>query len=167
MPENLGELSNYAFDEAVRTLDRHLAGAPDEVRAALAVVRLVSGVPRRSPWYGIPIHPDDSSVTVGVALRNAFEAVGDWVDALGEGGQRVTKADHWFTKMYMGIWREGRAAWYDYLDHFTDPLDYERRYTVRHLEHAEYEAAMQRLAVSMRNLPPGVTRNPRGTLRGY
>jgi hypothetical protein len=166
VPEDLGELSNYAFDEAMATVEQALAGAPPEVRRALSVIKLVSDVPRRSPWYGIPIDPEDSSVTVGVMMRNAVESVGDWIDGpLGDGPH--TKADSWFTRRYLPLWRDGKLAYYDYLDHLSDPLRYEAELARRRMQAAEYAAAMQRITESMRNLPPGVTRRPRGHLRGY
>jgi hypothetical protein len=132
-PEHIDELSRYALEEAIGTVSRYAAGGPEEVRRAAAVIRLVTGVPRRVPWYGVPVDPEDNSVTAGVMMRNAFEAVGDWVDALSSGGKTTTKADHWFTKMYLGLWRAGKRDYNDFLDHLTDPLRWEAEQAERRL----------------------------------
>lgn len=126
VPQNIGELSNYAFDEALAKVDRALAGAPEEIREAISVIRLVSSVPRRTPWYGMPMDPDDSSVTVGVVLRNAFEALGDDIDYPADRGLE-TRARHWFTQRNLPRWRQGKREYDDYLDHLTDPIRFEQR----------------------------------------
>lgn len=126
VPQNIGELSNYAFDEALAKIDRALADAPEDVRAAIGVVRLVSSVPRAAPWYGVPMDPDDSSVTVGVVLRNAFEALGDAIDYPTARGLE-TRARHWFTQRNLPRWREGKREYNDYLDHLMDPLGFEQK----------------------------------------
>lgn len=126
VPQNIGELSNYAFDEALAKVDRALADAPEEIRAAISVIRLVSGVPRSAPWYGVPMDPDDSSVTVGVVLRNAFEALGDHIDYPTDRGLE-TQARHSFTQRNLPRWREGKREYNDYLDHLTEPIRFEQR----------------------------------------
>jgi hypothetical protein len=126
VPQNIGELSNYAFEEALGKVDRALADAPEDVRAAIGVIRLVSSVPRRAPWYGIPMDPDDSSVTVGVVLRNAFEALGDQIDYPTNRGLE-TRATHPFTQRNLPRWRAGKREYNEYLDHLTDPLGFEGR----------------------------------------
>jgi hypothetical protein len=139
-PEHIDELSRYALEEAVGTVSRYTADGPEEVRRAAAVIRLVTGIPRRVPWYGVCVDPEDSSVTAGVMMRNAFEAVGDYVDAVVEGGARKTKADHWFTKMYLGLWRAGKRDYHDFLDHLTDPLRWEAEQAEKRM--AREEAGM-------------------------
>lgn len=69
-PQRIGELSRRALQDAVDRVDRELRDADQEVRDAIAVIRLVVDVPRAAPWYGVPIDPEDSSVSVGVVMRN-------------------------------------------------------------------------------------------------
>jgi hypothetical protein len=69
-PEHIDELSRYALEEAIDTVSRAVADAPEDVRRAAAVIRLVTGVPRRVPWYGVPVDPEDNSVTAGVMVRS-------------------------------------------------------------------------------------------------
>lgn len=125
VPRNIGELSRYALQEAVERVDRELRDAPQEVRDAISIIRLVVNVPRQAPWYGVQIDADDSSVSVGVMMRNAFEAVGDHIDVPTSEGLR-TKADLWFTKLYLPRWRQGKREYMDYLHHLTDPERWER-----------------------------------------
>lgn len=73
IPANIGELSRHALHEAIEKVDLALDGAPEDIRKAVAVIRLVTDMPRRCPWYGVPVDPDDSSVTVGVVLRNLLD----------------------------------------------------------------------------------------------
>lgn len=113
-PTHLGDLSAYTLQQAIEVLEKAFAGPGDEdVQHALAVIRMVAPMPRRSPWYGQPIDPDDGSVTVGVMMRNAFEAVGDSPDE---------PPKHWLTKMYLARWRRSRAEYYDFLEHLLDPV---------------------------------------------
>jgi hypothetical protein len=145
VPEHIGELSRYALQQAIDRVDRELAGAPQELRDAVSVIRLVTDVPRRAPWYGAIIDSEDSSVSVGVMMRNAFEAVGDSIDAPTDRGLE-THADHWFTKLYLSRWRRGRREYRDYLEHLTDPARFERECAERRLS-AEQAAAIHRSAV--------------------
>lgn len=69
-PQRIGELSRRALQDAVDRVDRELRDADKEVRDAISVIRLVVDVPRAAPWYGVPMDPEDSSVLVGVVLRN-------------------------------------------------------------------------------------------------
>ena len=56
-----------------------------------------------------------SSVSVGVVLRNAFEALGDYIDVpTGKGLQ--TRAHHWFTQRYLRLWRQGKREYNEWLD---------------------------------------------------
>lgn len=116
-PTHIGELSTYALDQAIETLSKEAAGISPDVDKALAVIRLVAPRRRAAPWYGQVIDPEDSSVTAGVMMRNAFEAVGDHVDE---------PPRHWFTRMYLGRWRRGRTEYYDFLEHLTDPVRWEQ-----------------------------------------
>jgi hypothetical protein len=144
VPEHLGELSTWALQEAIDKVDNALADAPDEIRAAVSVIRLVTNMPRQAPWYGVSIDREDSSVTVGVMMRNAFEALGDWVDALGSGGRIVTKTDHWFTRLYAETWRRGKREYNDYLDHLLDPVQWENKRQISAERAAAHRAAMER-----------------------
>jgi hypothetical protein len=142
VPRDIGELSRYALEDAIGKVDRALAGAAPELRAAVSVIRLVSGMPRRAPWYGTPVDPADSSVTAGVAMRNAFEAVGDWPESYG----RPAKADHWYTRRYLPLWLAGRRGYYRYLAHLTDPLRYEAELAEQRWTAETYAAAMHHAA---------------------
>lgn len=116
-PQSLRELSRYRLNEAHGALASYLAesDAPAEVREELRIARLITdpGIAQRS-WYGISIDPEDTSVTVGVMMRNAFEAVGDYIDAPTNRGPE-TRADHRFTKLYLARWRAGKRAYDEYL----------------------------------------------------
>ena len=95
------------------------AHVPPEIFKCLKVIRLVVNMPRRSPWYGIGVDPEDSSVTVGVMMRNAFEAVGDWVDSNGMANMKDGKQyrdTNWFTRLYLPRWRQGKRAYNEWLD---------------------------------------------------
>jgi hypothetical protein len=114
-------MSRYAMQQALGKVDRALADAPEDVRAALSVIRLVENMPRRVPWYGVPVPtPEGDSVSVGTVLRNAFEAVGDWADDPPKAG------DHWFTQRYRPIWQQGERDYDDFLTHLTDPVRWEQ-----------------------------------------
>jgi hypothetical protein len=121
VPEHIGELSRYAMQEALDKVDRALADAPEDVRAALSVIRLVENMPRQVPWYGASVLlPDGDSVSVGTVLRNAFEAVGDSADDPPKGG------DHWFTRRYRPAWQWSKREYNDFLLHLLDPERWER-----------------------------------------
>jgi hypothetical protein len=70
IPADVSELSRHALREAIGKVDAALADAPEDIRQAVAVIRLVTDMPHRCPWYGVPMDPRDSSVTVGVVLGN-------------------------------------------------------------------------------------------------
>jgi hypothetical protein len=106
VPEHLDELSRHALREAITKVDEALAGAPEDVRRAIAVIKLVTGMPRRCPWYGVPMDPEDSSVTVGVVLANLLGVY--W----GSEGQRQ--------ELLRGL-EAGKRDYHDYLDHLLDP----------------------------------------------
>jgi hypothetical protein len=117
VPEHIGELSRYAMQQA---------DAPEDVRAALSVIRLVENMPRRVPWFGASIPtPEGDSVHAGTVMRCAFEALGDWIDGPTDQGLE-TKADHWFTKRWLTTWRQGHRDYDDYLTHLTDPARWEQ-----------------------------------------
>jgi hypothetical protein len=145
-PDEIGELSRWALDHAIETLEKAHEGEDGDVRKALSVIRLVARMPRSSPWWGQIIDPSDSSVDVGVMMRNAFEAVGDDVDALCQGGEIRNTANSWFTRLYVARWREGKRQYYDFLDHLTDPERWEAEEKKRLMTAAEAEAAYGRAA---------------------
>jgi hypothetical protein len=74
-PKSIGELSRYALNEAVKRIGRELRDADQETRDAIETIKLVVDVPRETPWYGVPMDAEDSSVTVGVVLRNLIETL--------------------------------------------------------------------------------------------
>jgi hypothetical protein len=120
VPQHIGELSTRAFDDALDVIDDALEDAPDDVRAALSVIRLVSGMPRQAPWYGVSMPvPEGGTVSVGTVLGNAFEAVGDWP------WSEPRKTDHWFTRRHYPAWCQGRRDYDDYLRHLLDPGGWE------------------------------------------
>jgi hypothetical protein len=150
-PDEFGELSVWALDHAIETLEKAHEGEEGDVKKALAVIRLVARMPRSSPWWGQIIDPSDSSVNVGVMMRNAFEAVGDDVDALCQGGEIRSTANSWFTQLYVARWREGKRQYYDFLDHLSDPLQWERDQQRKIMADGEAETAYRRLNESRRN----------------
>ena len=152
-PVDVGELSRHMIREAIDLVDRELADAPADVRRAVAVIRMVADIPRRAPWYGVPMDPDDSSVTVGVVLRNAFEALGDYIDYPTDRGLE-TEAGHWFTQRELPRWREGKREYDDYLDHLFDPIRADR-------ERAEARLSADQAAAGRAWLA-GETFRPRG-----
>jgi hypothetical protein len=113
-PQDIGELSRARLAGALRRLERAVQSDPrgtdplmlNEIR----VIRLVLGFDQRLRWYGAIVDPDDSSVTAGVMMRNAFEAVGDQID------EPPAKWKHWLTRMYGPLWHRGRREYRDYLD---------------------------------------------------
>jgi hypothetical protein len=138
VPEHIGELSTWAFEEALGKIDAALADAPDDVRAAISVIRLVSGMPRQAPWYGVHMPtPEGDTVSMGTVLGNAFEAVGDWPWA------EPRKTEHWFTRRHYPAWRQGRRDYHDYLDHLFDPGGWETRHITAE-QAAEYRRDVAR-----------------------
>lgn len=137
VPEHIGELSTWAFDAALGKIDRALADAPDDVRAAISVIRLVSGMPRCMPWYGVSMPtPEGDTVSMGRVLGNAFEAVGDWP------WTEPRKTEHYFTCRHYPAWRQGRRDYNDYLDHLLDPAGWEaRRFTAEQAAEARAQVA--------------------------
>jgi hypothetical protein len=155
-PERAGELSTYALNKSVELLSEALKDHPDEdVRKALAVIRLVAPYPRQVPWYGATMRLPgrNDSVPLGTVLRNAFESVGDDVDALYEDGRVVTTQRNWFTQRYLSAWRQGKRDYYDYLDHFSDPLRWEAEDREKRLSDEQAAAEHQRIAGFLRSAP--------------
>lgn len=155
-PENPGELSAYALDHSIEALSEALRDHPDpDVAKALAVIRFVAHYPRQAPWYGVHVKlPDrDDSVTVGTILYNAFEAVGDDVDALGEGGRVLNTRKSWFTQMYAQAWRQGKIDYYDFLDHLIDPVRWEKEDREGRLTSAQADAEYARISRFLRERP--------------
>jgi hypothetical protein len=138
VPENIGELSTWAMQQALDRIGHYLidSNAPQELLDALSVVRLVEGMPRQAPWWGVSVPtPEGDTVSVGTLLRNAFEALGDHIDYPTREGLQ-TRAEHYFTRRHLPAWRAGRRAYNDYLDHLLDPQEWERGQAKR-LEAAE------------------------------
>lgn len=116
-PQDNRELSRARYEEALGHVEAHLRGTPVpadvDLLNEMRIIRLVSM--HRVPWYGMCVDPEDSSVTVGVMMRNAFEAVGDAIDYPTDYGLE-TKAGHWFTKLYLPRWRRGKREYLAWLD---------------------------------------------------
>lgn len=138
IPRNVGELSRYAMQEALDKIDRYLANAPQELRDAISVVRLVEGMPRQAPWFGVQVPtPEGDSVAVGTLLGNAFEALGDWA------WWGPVKTEHSFTQRWYGPWVKGRTAYNDFLDHLTEPQAWERGQAEARLAHEDAQRYLQ------------------------
>lgn len=114
-PRDAWELSRHRYEQALDRVEEALrSGCLPEDPDLLNEIRIVRMVGMtRAPWYGMIIDPEDSSVDVGVMMRNAFEAVGDYVD--GVYGEH-TKAKHWLTRRYLPLWRQGKREYHQWLD---------------------------------------------------
>lgn len=116
-PRDSWDLCRARYEEALDKIEAHLSGGR-QLTAAEAVneMRIVRmATMQRPPWYSMGIDPDDSSVTVATMMHNAFEAVGDWIDSPAASGLE-TKADHWFTKLYLPRYRRGKREYNEWLD---------------------------------------------------
>ena len=113
-PVSLYELSRARYEEALSRVEAvvQLAGSP-ELDKEMRIIRMIGM--HRIPWWGQVIDPDDSSVTVGIMMRNAFEAFGDCIDYPTDLGVR-TDSKHWFTRAYLHRWRRGKQEYQDWLD---------------------------------------------------
>lgn len=113
-PKDIQELSRHRYEQALNAVEAHLRGDPlsegTDVLNEMRIVRMVGC--NRVPWWGMCVDPEDTSVTVGVMMRNAFEALGDDVHVNGEG----PPPRHWFTKLYVRRWRTGRRQYLEWLD---------------------------------------------------
>lgn len=126
-PTRAGDLSTYAVDHAIETLRNECGGQSELVDKALATISLLIGRPRSGPWYGALVRtPEGDCVEMGVVLRNAFEALGDAVDVVCEGGERKTFASSWFTQRWAEPFRQGKKDYYNWLRMMDDPLAYQR-----------------------------------------
>lgn len=117
-PRDVWDLSQHRYHLALDRVET-ACRADDESRDYLLnemrIVRMVSL--HRAPWWGEAVDPDDSSVTVGVMMRNAFEAVGDDIDYDPTGEKlTVTSARHWLTRRYLPLWRRGKKEYSEWLD---------------------------------------------------
>jgi hypothetical protein len=116
-PRDIQELSRHRYEQALARVEAALTigwslGDPDLLNE-MRIIRMVGC--NRVPWWGQAVDPEDGSVTVGVVLRNAFEAVGDYIDVpTGNGLQ--TRAHHWFTQRYLPRWRQGKREYHEWLD---------------------------------------------------
>lgn len=116
-PRDWRELSRHRYEEALSQVEKALKhgwtpGTRRDLLNEMRIIRMVGMTP--TPWYGMSVDPEDSSVSVGVMMRNAFEAFGDCVDYPTAEGFK-TKADHWFTKRYLPHWRRGRREYLEWL----------------------------------------------------
>ena len=155
-PEHPGELSTYALNHSIEVLERILADHPDEdARRALSVIRMVAPYPRMVPWYGAHMRvPERSdSVPLGTVLRNAFEALGDDVDALGEGGRVLNTRKSWFTQLYADAWLQGKRDYYDFLDHLNDPAGWEEKDRAARLSAEQAAAEYRHISTFLRERP--------------
>ena len=140
-PENIGELSRYSLEKAIERVDQALADAPEEIRKSVAVIKLITGTPRRAPWYGVTMPtPEGDTVSMGRVLGNAFEAVGDWP------WSEPRKLEHYFTRRHYPQWVAGRREYDDYLDHLLDPLRWEQELAEKRMTDEEAAIAAQRAA---------------------
>ena len=116
-PRDAWELSRYRHEQALDRVQEALrSGCPPadpDLLNEMRIIRMVAMT--RAPWYGMIIDPEDSSVTVGVMMRNAFEAVGDYIDYPTDAGLQ-TRARHSFTRRYLPRWRQGKREYYEWLD---------------------------------------------------
>lgn len=115
-PKDIWELSRDRYERAldhVEAVLRRTAHDDADVLNEMRIVRMVGC--HRVPWYGMTIDPEDSSVDVGVVLRNAFEALGDWLDGVYGDGPH-TKAATWFARRYLPLWRRGKHEYHEWLD---------------------------------------------------
>lgn len=109
-PVDATELSRARYEEALDHVEAVLQrdwGEDADVLNEMRIIRMIGMT--RVPWWGQVIDHDDSSVTVGVMMRNAFEAFGDSIDDPG-------RAAHWFTRAYLRRWREGKREYQEWLD---------------------------------------------------
>jgi hypothetical protein len=116
-PADVNELSRHRYEQALSRVELALRGIVHQdgvnLENEMRIVRMVGC--HRVPWYGQVMDPEDSSVSVGVVLRNAFEALGDYIDVpTGKGLQ--TRAHHWFTQRYLRLWRQGKREYNEWLD---------------------------------------------------
>jgi hypothetical protein len=148
VPDGLGGLSSHMLSKAIEHLDRSLRDADEETRKAIEIVKLVSRVPRRSPWYGVPMDPEDNSVTVGVVLKNVITALetnawrierGEIADSVGES----LLAEAARLEKYVTV---GRRAYDDYLRHLGDPVRYAEEEAERLRDQEAREAMVRYLS---------------------
>lgn len=156
-PTHIGELSAWSLNHAIETLEKTIgshdnAGLPNDAQKALAVIRLVAKMPRACPWWGQVIDSNDSSVHVGVMMRNAFEALGEDIDESSSEGL-IGRPKSWFTQLYLPRWTEGRRRYYDFLDHLLDPVHWEEEYERKRLSDEQAAAERARMAHVFRKRP--------------
>jgi hypothetical protein len=118
-PQDVCELSRHRYEQALGRVEAALTigwslGDPDLLNE-MRIIRMVAL--NRLPWWGMTVDPEDSSVTVGVVLRNAFNAVGDVIDWDPTGEKLVLSSSrHWLTRRYLPLWRQGRREYLEWLD---------------------------------------------------
>jgi hypothetical protein len=124
-PRDSWDLCRARYEEALEKIEAHLSGGPvlltpAEVVNEMRIIRMATM--RKSPWFDRSIDPEDSSVTVGSMMHNAFEALGDSAGYPTDQGL-VVKADHWFTRRYLPLYQRGKREY----DEWLDALGRERR----------------------------------------
>jgi hypothetical protein len=111
-PQSTWDLSRHRYQEALDRVEAGLRGDPVpggvDLFNEMRIIRLVSM--HRAPWYGASVDHEDNSVTVGVMMRNAFEALGEFID------EPNPKIGHWFTRRYLPLWRQGKREYLEWLD---------------------------------------------------
>lgn len=115
-PQDIQELSRRRYEQALDYVEAVLPCADDpDAFNEMRIIRMVGC--NRVPWWGMAVDPADSSVTVGVMMRNAFAAVGDVIDH-DPAGERltVTTARHWLTRLYLPRWHRGKREYLEWLD---------------------------------------------------
>ena len=153
IPKNIGELSRYELEHAIDTVEQGLRLCPvarreqrQEWADAVSIIRLVTGMPRRSPWYGttLPSMYGHYTVDLGTllaSLANDLEYVG------GASGVILPRAQSLAlntANRLRALLRKGKQEFDDYLLHLTDPQRWEQEQEERRLREEEV-AHMRRM----------------------
>jgi hypothetical protein len=118
-PEGIWDLCLARYIEALDVVEAALRGDPvpsgTDLPNEMRIIRMVGM--HQVPWYGQAVDHADSSVTVGVVLRNAFEALGDYIDVPTDRGleTRPLQSLHSFTRRNLPRWREGKREYNEWL----------------------------------------------------
>lgn len=154
VPENIGELSTYALQQAIDRVDEALKDAPQDLRDAVTVIRLVENVPRQSPWYGVSTwagRDDDQTALLGTLLGNiadTLEYVAGSVERPETAANAIACAHSDAGHLRRMLARAKRA--YDaYLDHLLDPQQWEENQKRRRID-GERAAKIHQAATAYR-----------------
>lgn len=116
-PPDLRHLSRERLKRAQDTIAAFLevAEAGPTMLEEFRIIRLLQdpGL-RQKSWYGLAIDPEDTSTTVGIMMRNAFEALDVDPDVLA--GRKIVTRASWFVRHYLPLWLRGRKAYNEFLD---------------------------------------------------